>query len=255
MALVLHTDLVARATLSASAWEPLLAPSQLKSMDLGLPWRTPAGTDAAWLVADLQGQAAVGCTALLRPEVDDGATWRIRLSTADPTGEAGDAYDSGELDDAFDPRFLHFVHWWPNATGRYLRIDIDRPGADQIGAGAWLAGPCWTTSCAHDRGYAWGREQQRSVERSRSGARWTTLGGSWRTLSCMFGHLTLAEFRDELPAVSARIEADLPVVLGLVPGSDNQGRDSIVGHVDSAIAYPEASHQRFSWSPRVTEIV
>ena len=98
----------------------------------------------AWFVLD-SGLAITADTVMIGGlTCSAGATVRLRLSSIDATGVAGDVLDTGSVangDPSFDVDYGSFVAVLDApAEWRYLRFDIADPGADYVEAGFVLEG-------------------------------------------------------------------------------------------------------------------
>jgi len=99
---------------------------------------------AAWFVVDA-GASLTGDTVMICGlTCSAAATVRLRLSSVDATGVAGDVFDSGPVtngDRRFDIDYGSFVVLLDApASWRYLRFDISDPGADYVEAGLVFEG-------------------------------------------------------------------------------------------------------------------
>lgn len=143
------------------------------------------GSDVA-IVADLGGAHVVEAVALISTTLSPGATIRVRLSSDDAGGEAGDVWDTGigaaETGDeaagnviALRPDagtdaggdlialdFLSDSYVAPAPPARFLRIDLSDPGAPMIDVGRIVAGRLWRPTQRHAVG---GREGRIALDR------------------------------------------------------------------------------------------
>lgn len=127
------------AVLSAGSSISTLPTGNLKAQDIQQVWRSASGP--TWILADLGTSLTLEVTALINTTLDLSTPVRVRYSTADVTGVAGDAYDSGEIPAAVDPTYGNFIHFnGAGVLGRYLRID----GISE--AGIWMSGQAWAPS-------------------------------------------------------------------------------------------------------------
>lgn len=123
-----------------------LPASNLLDDDIQKIWRTASSTGDDALIIDLTAQREIGAVALINTNLDLDDTIHLRISTSDPTGVDGDAYNSGVVAAAVDPEWPTWVHFVePAAIGRYIRIGADLSG------GPWEAGrlvvcPIWAPS-------------------------------------------------------------------------------------------------------------
>ena len=63
--------------------------------------------------------------ALMQCNLAPASTFRVRVSTSDPTGVGSLAHDSGTLASGIDPIYPKLVYVIDSAaTGRYVRIDL-----------------------------------------------------------------------------------------------------------------------------------
>lgn len=117
----------------------------------------------AWIqvLVDLGGQKALDCVAAISSTATPAATVRVRLSTADASGVAGDAWDSGAavLADTGPEAYgnILVVRAAGPATGRYLLVDIVDGDLMSLDLGYLAAGPLWRVSRAVSYGSREGR--------------------------------------------------------------------------------------------------
>lgn len=143
-------NLIDGASLTASSAVSGLGVDNLRSDDIQEVWRATSTT--ANVVADLGSSQSIGVVALNNTNAGATDSVRVRLSTVDSTGAAGDSYDSGTVATAVDqtyPIWLHFIE--PEKSGRYLRIDLTQSSAPE--AGRMLVAPTWTPT--HNFSFGW----------------------------------------------------------------------------------------------------
>lgn len=111
-----------------------LPTDHLQTDDIKEIWRSDIGS--TFILADIGSSLTLGVTALINCVTDPNV--RIRYSTNDSVGLAGDAYDSGFIPTTAVAPFRKLIHFIePGVLGRYLRID----GIHE--AGRWMAGRAW----------------------------------------------------------------------------------------------------------------
>jgi len=123
------------ATLTASGAVTLAPVSLLQNVHVGRKWRHNA--TATFVVADLGSLMNVD-TVMLAGVSGEAPTFRVRYSTVDSTGAAGNAFDSGSISGLpyFDPDYGLFVHLKSTpASCRYVRVDISEAAVSFIEAG------------------------------------------------------------------------------------------------------------------------
>jgi len=139
---ILGSNLIDNATLTASSAVSTLPVDRLATEDIQDIWRATAAT--AYVLADLGASFEIGWAMLVNSNAGLTDAARVRVSTSDATGAAGDAYDSGTVIAAANPAtFARFVHpIEPAVTGRYVRIDLTQAAVPS--AGRMVVGPTWT---------------------------------------------------------------------------------------------------------------
>ncbi len=122
-----------------------------------------AGGFYASLRIDLLAQVTVGCVALVSSTLDSTLSpvlVRARLATADATGLAGDAWDTGAIlaqTSAAANGNVVLVRGAGAATGRYMLIEVGAHAQQEIDIGRIIAGPLWLLQRAHAYGIEEGR--------------------------------------------------------------------------------------------------
>lgn len=253
----MHQDRVRGGTITASSSalnlpaEFLQRPNQLR-----LVWRTLTGVDAASLLVDLGASYEIGLVSVLAYGGGSGVTVRVRLSTVDVTGDAGDAADTGTLIDIFDPTYRHIhVKLATPATGRYLKVDLSESGAERLQAGGLLAGPLWNIGYSYRLGWRVTVEDADQIQETRSGTRYVMEGVSRRRWSGEFPAISDAERVAQLEPLAIYVKRRLPVVFLTDRDSDNLGRDSMVGFLQGFPSFPHEYPAHGSWPVEFVELV
>lgn len=220
-----YVNLADDATLTASTAGTLTPASNLQQFDVARTWQgASGGTD--YCVADLGSAQSVNAVAVMGLVAD---TIRVRLSSADASGAAGDLYDSGTV--SVDQTYLQYVVYLANAVNaRYARVDLVKSGAD-VEAGRLFVG----TVTQFSANFSWGWHRGR-VDRS---IRSQTDGGQTvirrrdnpRTLDVTFDFLTDAEAVGIVESIDAANATHTDVLLMADPESANLARDTIWGLV------------------------
>lgn len=254
---ILHQDAIQFATLTADSFEPLLAPSQLQDPDLGAVFRTLPDDDSFVLIAALAEATPIGALVLGAFSGTSGASFRVKLSADDPTGDDGDVYDSGLLSNVFDPTYRHLVHLLPsNLTASYIRLEASQTAAPFLEAGYFMAGPLWTPQVSFDYGFVYKTEDFDQIVTTRSGVDYIAQGGSRRRFGCEFKAVNTAELRAQLELIAVRVKRRAPILFVTDTASDNLGRDSYLGRLQNV---PEFKNSfpggYFSWAVDVAEII
>jgi hypothetical protein len=155
----LFTDLSADAAWSSAA--ATVATMPLSALADPQPRsRVRFATGSFSLVADLLSAVPVDVAALVSTTLSAQATVRVRLSTADATGAAGDAWDSGTAaaDTSADANGnVVVLRSGGPATGRYLRWDVVDPLRQVVDVGLAPCGALLRLTYGEDFGAEEGR--------------------------------------------------------------------------------------------------
>jgi hypothetical protein len=251
-----YGDVIAASTtlVTASSERDTLPALYLKHPHVARPWRT-LEVASAWVLADFGATQSIGWTALAGLNLTAVSTVRVRLSTVDATGEAGDAYDSGVLDPSgVTPAYRLFAHLLPGSpSGRYLRVDLADAALSYIEAGRWWAG----TLLQPERSYTYGnRRHARDLgERnlSEGGQAWVTDRGKYRGFTLEFPSFTKEENDEHLEQIQLQHGLGDDIMLMRNPDSTNLGRDTVVGILESAQDVSNPHFQRYTLALTVYE--
>lgn len=144
-----------QSALSASSEAAGLPVQNLAVPHVAQVWSTASGVNSANVIVDFEQSRSIGMVALFGVNFTAGATIRIGLSTADATGAARDALDSGTISANVDPNFGRSIHIFQAASGRYLRLDLEDVSLSELEVGVLWAGPVIQPG----RSYSFGRER------------------------------------------------------------------------------------------------
>ncbi len=239
---ITNVNLIDLGTVTASSFISNLTPDRMQVDDIQSVWR--AGATSAWILADLLAPLEVSAVALINSNALEQDAAQVRLSTTDATGAAGDAYDSGSIAAAVDPRYRRFVHFiQPAAVGRYLRIDLAQASLPE--AGRWVAGATWAPS----RNFQYG---------------WQPLSRDWSTVAYSLGQnvffdrqqrqrglqfslagLTEAEAETEVEALNRLAGASRDVLVCRDLAAPNLGPVTLWGVMEAPIATQQTHHQQY----------
>jgi hypothetical protein len=129
---------------AAQDWILLAPPTNLVNPHVGKKWRD--NDTATFILITTNGANSIDTIMLAGVSgsiVDVAPTFRVRLSTTDPTGAAGDAHDSGIVSGTpyFDIDYGLFVYLLDTPVSAiYTRVDIEQTGSDYIEAGRMFIG-------------------------------------------------------------------------------------------------------------------
>ncbi len=135
---------LADTAVSASNWILLAPPANLINPHVGKKWRDNA--TSTFILVSTAGSNLIDTVMVAGVSsniIAINPTFRIRLSTADPTGAAGDAHDSGSITGVpyFDADYGMLVYLLSTpVSAAIIRVDIAQAGVDYIEAGRMFAG-------------------------------------------------------------------------------------------------------------------
>lgn len=243
------------ATWTAGSAKSTLPASHLGDDDPARVWQTAEGVDSTYVLADAGASVTMRGFVLVYYSGDASATLRLKVSTADATGAAGDAYDSGALND-FDPAYNHWIHLAPTeVTGRYVRLDITNSSQSRLEAATLAFGPVWTPEINVERGVQWSIETADRSTFSRSGAVRTDEGALRRVLSARLPAATAAEHDAQLLPFGVQVASRRPILMVRNPGAAALGPEAVWGRVRSPLAFPNVFHGRYGWAFEVAELL
>jgi hypothetical protein len=223
----LADDGIVTATTSAS----LAPPSVLQNQHVARKWRSVGNNEA--IVIDLGSQQSIDTVALMGVNLSATGTTRLRISTADTSGQDGSAYNGTSVAGRVDPSYGRLIFPVPSpVTGRYVRVDLADASLSYIEAGRVFVGRRHQFPVNFSFGWNRGwRDRSRRVQ-SRGGQTYVERDNSYLTLEVSFEWVPKSDrygFVEELDRLNGMHE---DVLLILDPSSSNLGRDSIWGLVD-----------------------
>lgn len=133
-AALLYRNLADEATIAVSSQLATAAGSLVQNEHVARKWRSESSGD--WLLADLGALVSLDTVAVMGLTATQ---YRVRLSSSDPTGAAGDIRDTGTL--SVDQAYLQAIALLDvPASARYLRVDLTNAGGAYVEAGRLVAG-------------------------------------------------------------------------------------------------------------------
>lgn len=225
MAAIAYVNKADSASLTASSQLTLAPVTLVQNPHVGRKWRSTSNT--ANFVADM-GNSLIDTVSL---EGLTATTARVRWSSVDATGVAGDIYDSGVQ--SVDQNYLRFVSVMPagvaTTTGRYLRVDLTNPSLSYVEQGRLFAG----LRTAFDAGVAFGWQRRwidRSIKtRMRSGGTQVFAEVPYAQIEATFEFVTDAERRSVVDLIDIVNGEHRDVLFLLDPASANLACDSVWG--------------------------
>jgi hypothetical protein len=196
-------------------------------------WRSTS--NSAFFTVD-KGASDVADTVMVRGlTAGVNSTVRLRLSSTDSTGAAGDVLDTGNVStgtENFDLDYGAFVYLFDSPTPwRYMRFDIFDPDSTYVEAGAICAGVRTEFTYNFQAGASVGWVDRSTQTSTAGGQTHIWVDNAYRTVSLNFGTVSEAQrygLIEECDRVNG-IHAN--VLLILDSDSSNVARDAIWGLV------------------------
>lgn len=211
--------------------------ANLQNPQVGTKWRINAAS--TYIVVDLLSSQSVD-TIMLAGLSGEDPDFRVRLSSLDTSGAAGDVADSGTISGVpyFDPNYGMFVFLLSALlSARYVRIDISEAAVEYIEAGRIFVGSRDTFENGQQTPWVRGAIKGSVYTPGVSGQTFVDLRpGYWR-VQATFGFATEDERNGFVEAMSLITinfgHLDFLFIKDIE--SDNLARDSVWGYVDGDI--------------------
>jgi hypothetical protein len=151
--LIAWVNLADSATVSASSEQAAAPGGNVQIAHLSRKWSAIEGVNSASLIFDMGGSVACGILAVLGSNLTATATLRLRASDADPTGAAGDKYDSTLMSAGAKAGYGAAYLWFAAATARYWRLGLADASITTLEVGRVFIGPKWKPDA--NNSYGW----------------------------------------------------------------------------------------------------
>jgi hypothetical protein len=182
------------AALSATSEQASLPGSNVQQPHLSRKWYTAAGVKSAELVLDLGAATSVGLLGLFGANLSSAATLLLRASNSDPTGVAGDLYNSGTVGAGVVDGYGAVYFAFGAVSARYWRLGLtDNTVADNLRIGRLFLGPKWTPSVGQLYGWSIGVDDPSIVEESYGGQSYPDVRPQKRVLQFELSYMDESE--------------------------------------------------------------
>jgi hypothetical protein len=239
---IVYQNLADDGAITASSWLASAPPSRLQNHHTTRRWQGRSG-DTESILLTWSAAQTIDCIALFKcagvfgdelAPLTSAATTRIRVSSVDLTGLAGDLYDSGTASgriDASEAALIVLLEAPVSAVA--VLIDISQATASALLAGRMVAG--LREEFTFNFGYGWssGYVDQSRKSKSAAGLTFIERDERYKVLSLQFDSLDEADrvgFVREIERLNGTSE---DVFLIRDPASTNIARDSIWGLIQN----------------------
>jgi hypothetical protein len=222
----------------ASSSIVLAPPATLQSPHVARKWRGKNGDTEYILTSLLEGFDTIWLGGL---SLTAAGITRIRVSSVDSAGLAGDVYDSGSAAGRVDPAYAALLVLLPEQVDGYVRIDLQEPGAAYVEAGRLFVGPRYPFPYNFEYGWSARWIDRSQARESRGGQTYIDADVSYRCWSMNFGWVPEQFRNDVLENVDRVIGTRSDMLMIKDTASSRLDRDSLWGRVRevSAIQQPQ----------------
>lgn len=261
-----YRDLALAGTITASHETALNPATLLQDPHVARKWRGTTASESLVLnlgsLQSIDTAALIGCSGLFgdtERNLSTAALTRVRVSTADGTGAAGDAYDSdsgGASAGRIDQNYGKLIYRLPAPViGRYVRIDLAESGATFVEAGILSVYLSTQVAINFQPGFSALHVDLSRKTKALGGQTHVDLNNRTRSFDVNFEFLSAAErngFVEDMAIVNGEHEN---VLLIFNPDSTNLGRDSAFGLIEKhqAIVQPYGLDDIFQAPYRIEE--
>lgn len=237
--------------LTASTEQTNLPVTNLQTKDVRQLWRSTASP--AYVIADLGQSLAVHCVALMQCNLAAASTYRVRISTTDPTAVANLVHDSGTVVSGINsayPKLVHIID--VAATGRYVRVDLTQ-ASPLPEAGRLFIGRFWSPS--HNMAYDWSLASRDASRRTPSIGQAIFIDEKERQRGFQFqlNGLTVSEAFDELEEINRIAGTKRDILVCRDRDASDLGAATIWGLLEQPIAYRQTSPNLFGAEAEIWE--
>lgn len=248
-----YRNLADTGTMSASGYAGAMLPTMLQTAHVAERWRTLGTT--AWFVCDLGSLRTVAAVAVMGLNLAATATFRVRYSTVDSTGAAGDADDTSTISNGIDPAYGMAVHLrTAPITCRYVRVDFTDASQAYIEAGRLaVLETLWQPLTNFEYGWQWSYEDPSRQSRSWGGQTWVEAQAYYRMAEFTLPNVRHAERTGHVFPLQRLHGLRHDILVCRDTDTTNLGRDCIWGLMTRLLPLSNPRFNQFSHRISVAE--
>jgi len=237
-AAILYRNLADEGAVTASSWIAAAPPATLQDPHTTRRWKGRNG-DAESITLSFSSAQLIDTVALIKCDgvfagdqrtLSAAATRRVRIASADPTGVAGDLYDSGTAAGRIDPAYAALIELLDAPVSAIaVRIDLAESGAEALLAGRLVVGRREAFAFNFAFGWSFGFADLSRLKKSAGGQTFIDRDDRYRLLNVSFEWVNSAQRFGVVQEADRLNGISQDVLFVTNPKSDNLGRDSVWG--------------------------
>lgn len=243
----------AATVVTATSAQILTPPSLLLDPHVSRHWRGSGGISDD-IIIDLGSMQSVDTIYGMGSKLTATGSTRLRISSVDSTGIAGDVYDSGAIVGRVDPNYGYAPFLLPSpVTGRYLRMGFIDASLAAIELGRMFIGQ--RTQFQYNFAYGWSIQRvDRSLKtKTRGGQTQVFRDNAFRTFDLPMAFVSPSDRYGLIEAMDVACGQNTDVLMISDPTSSNLGRDSIWGLVSDLTAIIQPNFGTFTKDYKIEE--
>lgn len=243
----------AATVVSATSAQILTPPSLLLDPHVSRHWRGAGGISDD-VIIDLGSMQSVDTIYGMGSNLSAAGATRLRISSADSTGVAGDVYDSSALTGLVDPNYGYAPFLLPSpVSGRYLRLGFSDASLSAIELGRMFIGLRTQFTYNFDYGWSIQRVDRSTRTKTRAGQTQVFRDNAYRTFDLPMNFVAPADRYGLIEAMDIACGQNTDILMITDPMSSNLGRDSIWGLVSDLTAIIQPNLAVFTKDYKIEE--
>lgn len=240
-------------SVSATSAQILTPPSILLDPHVTRHWRGAGGISDD-IIVDLGSSQSFDTIYGIGSNVTATGSARLRISSVDSTGAAGDVYDSGAVVGKVDPNYGYVPFLLPApVSARYLRMGFIDASLSAIELGRQFIGLRTQFQYNHDYGWSIQRVDRSLKNKTRSGQTQVFRDNSYRMFDLPLTSVSSTDRFGVHEAMEIACGQHTDVLLITNPDSTNLGRESIWGLVSDLTPIIQPHLELFSKQFKIEE--
>lgn len=243
----------AATVVSATSAQILTPPSLLLDPHVSRHWRGSGGISDD-IIVDLGSTQSIDTIYGMGSNLTASGSTRLRVSSVDSTGAAGDEYESGAIVGKVDPNYGYAPFLLPTpVSGRYVRMGFSDASLSAIELGRMFIGLRTQFTYNFDYGWSIQRVDRSTRTKTRSGQTQVFRDNAYRTFDLPMNFVAPEDRYGLIEAMDIACGQNTDVLMISDPTSSNLGRDSIWGLVSDLTAIIQPNLAVFTKDYKIEE--